>query len=259
MARIRSIKPGFFLNEQLAELPYQWRLLFIGLWTQADRDGRLEDRPLRLKAALFPYDDLDIDEGLGCLANAGLLIRYETDERRLIAIPTWAKHQLPHVKEQRSELPAPEHMTCTVQACELPVRKGADPDPDPDPDPEGSGSAAHEARFEQFWAVYPRKVGKGAARAVWMRLRPNGELARDICAAVEAQAQTPQWKRNGGQFIPHPRTWLTQARWEDEVDRAGQPSPTPRALMGLPAPDADDSADYHRMREASIKRQREAS
>ena len=49
MARARNIKPGFFKNEFLAEMPCEVRLLFIGLWTLADREGRLEDRPKRIK------------------------------------------------------------------------------------------------------------------------------------------------------------------------------------------------------------------
>ena len=70
MARIRTIKPDFFTNEQVAALPYEWRLLFVGVWTQADREGRLEDRPMRLKAALFPYDSIDVDAGLTQLAGS---------------------------------------------------------------------------------------------------------------------------------------------------------------------------------------------
>ena len=54
MARARNIKPGFFLNEELVELPFSTRLLFIGLWTLADRDGRMEDKPKRIKMSLFP-------------------------------------------------------------------------------------------------------------------------------------------------------------------------------------------------------------
>lgn len=126
MARIRTIKPGFFLNEDVASLPFHWRLLFVGLWTQADRAGRLEDRPARLKASLFPYDDLDIEAGLSALALAGFITRYERDGRRLLSIPTWAKHQQPHVKEAPSEIPEPEHGANTVLAPVEPVgsRKG---------------------------------------------------------------------------------------------------------------------------------------
>ena len=54
--RARNIKPGFFKNDTLAELEFAARLLFIGLWGLADRAGRLEDRPKKIKAEVFPYD-----------------------------------------------------------------------------------------------------------------------------------------------------------------------------------------------------------
>jgi hypothetical protein len=107
MARIRSVKPEFFLNEAVAALDFEWRLLFIGLWTQADRAGRLEDRPARLKASILPYDPVDIEVGLRRLTDAGLIIRYDSDGRAFIAIPTWEKHQQPHVRESESQIPAP--------------------------------------------------------------------------------------------------------------------------------------------------------
>lgn len=76
MARIRTVKPSFFLNEEIAALPMATRLLFIGLWTQADREGKLEDRPKRLKAEIFPYDSVDVDKTLSCLQSAGFIERY---------------------------------------------------------------------------------------------------------------------------------------------------------------------------------------
>lgn len=112
MPRIRSIKPAFFLNEELAALPFECRLLFVGLWTQADREGRLEDRPKRLKAELFPYDDkLDLDALLDKLAGTNghpLITRYEGSEgSRFIQINNFTKHQYPHIKEPPSTIPAP--------------------------------------------------------------------------------------------------------------------------------------------------------
>ena len=50
MARIRSLKPEFFKDEDLALLPFEARILYSGLWCYADREGRLEDRPKYLKA-----------------------------------------------------------------------------------------------------------------------------------------------------------------------------------------------------------------
>ena len=60
MARARNIKPGLFSNEVIAELPAFDRLLFIGLWCLADREGRLEDRPKRIKMELFPLSLIHI-------------------------------------------------------------------------------------------------------------------------------------------------------------------------------------------------------
>lgn len=74
-----------------------------------------------------------------------------------------------------------------------------------------------EERFDTFWKVYPRKIGKGASRKVWMKLKPSQKLLEQMLETVEAFKDTDQWKRENGQYIPHPSTWLNQGRWEDEV------------------------------------------
>lgn len=80
-------------------------------------------------------------------------------------------------------------------------------------------SRADEDRFSRFWAAYPRKVGKQAAKKSWSRLHPSEELTQAILQAVEAQKQSRQWRENNGQFIPNPATWLNQGRWEDELPK----------------------------------------
>jgi hypothetical protein len=112
MARTRSIKPGFFMNEELAELPCEARLLFIGLWTIADREGRLEDRPRKIKAAVFPYDDCDVDRLLGLLSGKGFLQRYKVRRQGYIQVSNFVKHQKPHPKEAPSEVPAMSENEC---------------------------------------------------------------------------------------------------------------------------------------------------
>lgn len=107
MARARNIKPGFFTNEDLVELSFEVRLLFIGLWTLADKDGRLEDRPKKIKMEVFPADNVDIDAGLNALARMGFIRRYEADGLRCVEVLNWAKHQSPHHTEKASTLPAP--------------------------------------------------------------------------------------------------------------------------------------------------------
>ena len=110
MARTRSIKPSFFDNELLGGLSPLTRLLFIGLWGQADRAGRLEDRPLRLKKNILGYDDVtvaDVDDMLESLNKNGFIIRYQVDDRRYIQVTKFEKHQNPHIKEKPSEIPPP--------------------------------------------------------------------------------------------------------------------------------------------------------
>lgn len=120
MARARNLKPGFFVNEYLVELPFETRLLFAGLWTLADREGRLEDRPKKIKMAIFPADDVDVNRSLQELHDAGLIIRYMVCDKAYIEIRKFKQHQNPHVKEAASVIPAPgEHSADTRQATPL--------------------------------------------------------------------------------------------------------------------------------------------
>lgn len=134
MARARNLKPGFFLNEELAEIEPLGRILFQGLWCIADRRGRLQDRPKRIKIEVLPYDDADVDALLDVLSERGFLIRYGSGNERYIQIVNFEKHQNPHKNETDSTIPAPEdfgtapesHGTSTVQEPEQHVSTHAD-------------------------------------------------------------------------------------------------------------------------------------
>lgn len=100
-----------------------------------------------------------------------------------------------------------------------------DHDNDPDinnnpPNPQG-GTDAQERRFTEFWAAYPKKVGKQAARNSWKRVKPDAKLHERIMQAVAAAKKSEQWNREGGRFVPNPSTWLNQGRWDDELTPAG--------------------------------------
>jgi len=72
-----------------------------------------------------------------------------------------------------------------------------------------------DASFEIFWKAYPRKSGKGKALESWNKLKPSQDLQEQILEAVQAQCKTEQWKKDNGQYIPFPATWLNQSRWLD--------------------------------------------
>lgn len=96
------------------------------------------------------------------------------------------------------------------------------------PEQEGEGEREREkepplppkggiAGFEKFWKEYPKKVGKGAAEKSWLKIKPLNGLVEKIIMAVISQRRSDQWTKDGGQYIPHPSTWLNQRRWEDEL------------------------------------------
>lgn len=111
MARIRYIKPGIMTNEDLCELgPFAY-ILFTGLWMLADREGRLEDRPKRIKAEAMPLWEQvcwkDVDNLLAGLAEREFIQRYSVGGKPYIQIINWGKHQNPHARESFSQIPAP--------------------------------------------------------------------------------------------------------------------------------------------------------
>lgn len=115
--RARAIKPGFFKNEELVRLPVETRLLFIGLWCLADRKGRMEDRPGRIKMEIYPAESHDVSTMLDQLWHHSFIERYEIKGNRYIQIVNFEKHQYPHIKERESTIPAPDkHQIKTILA-----------------------------------------------------------------------------------------------------------------------------------------------
>jgi hypothetical protein len=105
MARARNIKPGFYKNEDLAECSIWARYIFPGLWMLADREGRLEDRPKRIKGELLAFDSQEVEPLLCELVRFGFIERYESDGLKIIQIMKFKDHQSPHFSEKPSELP----------------------------------------------------------------------------------------------------------------------------------------------------------
>lgn len=115
------------------------------------------------------------------------------------------KVELPEVRNSKPRKPKSAHTEAEVEV-------------NP-PTPQGG--------FDRFWAAYPKKVGKGAAEKAFSKAPINGHLA-DVLSALDRQKQSEQWRRDGGQFIPNPATWLNQRRWED-----GDPTPPQPPRLAL--------------------------
>lgn len=92
------------------------RLLFIGLWCEADREGRMEYRPKRLQAAIFPYDHAcAMDDLIMELEQKGFVKRYSVAGEAYLVVNNFSKHQQPHHKESKSVIPAPEQADSNAQ------------------------------------------------------------------------------------------------------------------------------------------------
>ncbi len=161
MARSRNIKPGFFTNEDLAECSPWARLLFAGLWLLADREGRLEDRPRRIKAEIFPFDAVDVEAELTALAERRLIVRYEAFGARFVEVTNFTKHQQPHYKEVPSKIPpprfAPDDAGSTPMAPDSQNEK-----PNGDADLGNVGSTSGQRRVNVDSTLTQRQVNQSA-------------------------------------------------------------------------------------------------
>ena len=106
MARARNIKPSFFTNELLGTEDPMVSLTFAGLWCLADKEGILEDRPLRIKAELFPYrENLGVNGYLTVLQRLGFIHRYVVNGVGYLQVINFEKHQCPHHTEKSKKYP----------------------------------------------------------------------------------------------------------------------------------------------------------
>lgn len=124
--RARNLKPGLFKNEELGTSDPINTLIFEGLWTLADREGRLEDRPLRIHAEINPYrHQSSTVQALDWLCARHFIVRYRVNDIAYIWIPTFLDHQNPHVREPPSKLPAVEKADVNHGDVVAPVENGA--------------------------------------------------------------------------------------------------------------------------------------
>lgn len=224
MARIRSIKPTFFEDTTIAELPIQTRYFYIGLWCFMDRNGACENDPKLLKKNIFPYDDSvtvqDVVKMLNELVKIKRLVERNHLNKRLLYCRTFLVHQLPHHKETPKYPLLNELIDC-------PEKPGADPvlaqgKPGVDPVVNGewcivNGYASNEtnsfAELETVTNASLLKKLKPEMLATWIKTYPDkqwlkNELNRSALWLLANKAKAP--KSRFDRFV---NSWLDRA-WE---------------------------------------------
>jgi len=214
--RIRTVKPDFFKHDKISDLKPLTRLLFIALWCMADRRGRLEDRPKRIKAECLPYDECDLDAMLWELHSAGFLDRYEVEGLQVIEISAFEKHQRISGKEAESESEYPGKQSGSIREApsafpESQERKGRER--------KGKGKEWKEPSASEslsIYEAYPKKAERPEALkeiAVALAIISHAELLQAVTAYAQA---VKTWPPGDLQFIPSCGRWMRKQRWLDD-------------------------------------------
>jgi hypothetical protein len=172
MARIRSIHPSFFTDEAVVSCSPLGRILYIGLWTDADDQGLFEWKPLQIRMRLLPGDDADVAVLLSELAGAGLIAPLESGGKKLGAIRYFRRFQRPKKPNAVFLLP-PEWRTYVGL-------DGGDPEPDGDGDAEGRN------RFDTGGEIPPQMEDGGC------RVEEEGEGSPEPLSATIVELPRPE-------------------------------------------------------------------
>lgn len=113
MARIRTFKPSFWGHDKVARVSRDERLLFLGLVSMADDDGRFMATPTAVNGYVFPHDNLPpakVGKWLNRLDCVGLIRLYDVAGLRYGVLPGFKKHQVIN-RSSKSSLPEPPQET----------------------------------------------------------------------------------------------------------------------------------------------------
>ena len=240
MARIRTIKPEFFTSEDIVNLSPLARLLYIALWCEADREGRMAWKPKTFKMRYIPADSCNIEKLCFELLDAGLIVQYGA----YAFIPSFHAHQHLNPREAASQFPEPEIDACPTRA------------------PRDSDASARDSDA----TVTRREEGKGregkgkeGVTARGSRLPENFEP--DFQFATESKIQNPPeefakfrdyWNSQPGQkgvkldWLATWRNWCRNAKQTTSRYLPPQPSDTVPAKPGLDPALAKIMADQQR-------------
>lgn len=235
MARIRSVHPSLFTDESWVSCSPLARILYIGLWTDADDQGLFEWKPLQIKMRLLPGDMAEAGGLLAELEAVNLIQSYETGGARYGAIRDFRKFQRP--QKPNAIHPITEiiaEYVCLPAIDPEPVSDQSTTNPVNPPQMEDGGgrgeetaksndlSVTHEreADFEAWWKAYPGATAKPKAKAAYLAaisVIGSPDAAEILAAGLERTKASLRWA-NPTYTRPNPVTWLTDAGWLDVPD-----------------------------------------
>lgn len=231
MARQRVINPEFFLDEELSGVSAHARLLYIGLWGICDDNyATLPNRPKWIKAQVFPYEEVNIEELIDELEKLEKITRFESEDgKQYWFVKNFFKYQ----KIDRPSKPKfPEYQPYSTRHADC----GTDGERKKDDtrgvlDEHSTSTRAEEKRskekrtsilsaradetpFEIFWEKYPRKEQKRKSLEIWARKKLDAQLEA-ILAFIALAESSDRWKSG---YVKQPPSFLSGECWNDDLE-----------------------------------------
>lgn len=244
----RLIREGFLDSEAIHSLSDAAECFFHRLMLTADDAGRMDGRVEILRARLFPLDisrrASDVEKTLSECVAQGLVIPYERKGQRFLQVAKWQRcspcvtSKYPWTDgtfriEYRKVETRDGEKDFVVTSLGIPKASPRDTDGIEvvippmygDVDVDVDGSLGRQAdRFGDFWDAYPKHVKRKPTQAKWKAKRLDG-MADEIIADVRRRIRGDKRWLEG--FIPDPLTYITQERWQDEMQAAPTAAPAP--------------------------------
>lgn len=192
------------------------QVLYPLIVTNTDDFGRMAGDAFTIKNVVLPTSarkEADFDKALQAIHQVGLIVRYMVDGDIYLQVLQFDAHQPNLQRRTVSKFPefqgdSGNPMNFPLNLTELKRTESKRTEP-------RTLVRVADTLFDAFWAAYPKKKAKDAAKKEWDKRRPDHALLDTMLAALRVQARSDDWIRDGGRFIPHPSTWLHQARWTD--------------------------------------------
>jgi hypothetical protein len=209
----RIIRPGILTSDPVNRLSFAGEVFYRRLMSIADDYGRYDGRPTILRAMLYPLQldkvtEPDIAKWRLETAKAGLVRVYSVENKEFIEIVKFDQR----LRAATSKWPPPP---TSAGGCMQARADASESEAETETESISPLPPKGENVFEEFWAAYPKKVGKGAAEQMWKR-HVKVSVHDRIFASIARHKGSEQWRKDAGQFIPNPATWINQHRWEDE-------------------------------------------
>lgn len=235
------------LQKQAGKLGEFAQSLYPLLVANADDFGRQSGDAFTVKHAVFPSSvrrEEDFDAALNAMHHVGLIQLYETHGVQVIQIVGFDEHQPGLSRRTQSRFSeSPVNFTATPGISLLTEQNRTEPKGTEEK--RTAPMRRTDDGFESFWVSYPKKKSRSDAERAWRKLSPSPELSQRILDAVAAQRNSPDWLKEGGQFIPYPASWLNGKRWEDEAFEAAVVEAIEDVRSWCQHPNGCPNREYH--------------